>query len=362
MKLNLPGLIREKLPSGNERYRVRVEGRPGHRIRLHIGPDHRNFMDHYHAARAGIELPPEPENLIDRFVRGSLDWLVASYLDSLEAKVDAGLASDLTLKQRRPLLLDLCNRLDSSGHRFGQYRMEMPTFEIVKAHEAMASTPGTADNMLKAVRAMYKWSSERGITRVNPATGVSRFNVNRGGARPWTVEDLRQYRSVHLPGSTAHLCITLFMFTACRISDAYRLGRGNEFTRDGVLGLGWQPQKKGSSYVEIPVLPPLYKATRTATVQGNAYLLTEYGQPFKSAEGLRNKLKKWCLDADLPDLSSHGIRKGAGKLLAEEGCTQYEIMAVHGHAEAKTSETYTSGAERWKLARQAMKRLEGMEW
>ncbi|MCH2274181.1 MAG: hypothetical protein MK397_05615, partial [Thalassospira sp.] len=71
---------------------------------------------------------------------------------------------------------------------------------------------------------------------------------------------------------------------------------------------------------------------------------------------------KWCLDADLPDLSSHGIRKGAGKLLAEEGCTQYEIMAVHGHAEAKTSETYTSGAERWKLARQAMKRLEGMEW
>src|SRR5690606_24713414 len=121
----------------------------------------------------------------------------------------------------------------------------------------------------------------------------------------------------------AHLCITLFMFTACRISDAYRLGRGNEFTRDGALGLGWQPQKKGSSYVEIPVLPPLHKATRATTVQGNAYMLTEYGQPFKSAEGLRNRFKKWCLEADLPDLSSHGIRKAAGKLLAEEGCTQY---------------------------------------
>ncbi|MBR9779823.1 MAG: tyrosine-type recombinase/integrase [Rhodospirillales bacterium] len=362
MKLNLPGLLIEKLPSGNDRYRVRVEGRLGRRIRLHVGPDHKQFMEHYHAARAGIQLPPEPENPLDLYVRGSLDWLVGSYVENLEAMVEAGLASVLTLKQRRSLLKELCNRTNSDGRRFGQYRMDMPTFEIVKAHEALATTPGKADNMLKAVRAMYKWSCLRGITRVNPATGVSRFNINRGGARPWTVDDLRQYRAIHLPGTSAHLCITLFMFTACRISDAYRLGRGNEFTRDGVLGLGWQPQKKGSSYVEIPILPPLFKATRATTVQGNAYMLTEYGQPFKSAEGLRNRFKKWCLEADLPDLSSHGIRKAAGKLLAEEGCTQYEIMSVHGHAEAKTSETYTSGAERWRLARQAMKRLEGMEW
>ncbi|MDP1669812.1 hypothetical protein [Phaeovulum sp.] len=61
-------------------------------------------------------------------------------------------------------------------------------------------------------------------------------------------------------------------------------------------------------------------------------------------------------------LSSHGIRKAAGELLALQGASQYHIMAVHGHSSAKTSEVYTKGVERDRLAEQAMRMLEGMEW
>lgn len=362
LKLNLPGLICEKLPSGNERYRVRVEGSPKRRIRLHIQPDHKQFMEHYHAARAGIELSPEPDSPADRHVRESLDWLIAKYLDALQSKVDADLASPLTIMQRRGLLTELGNRINEDGNRCGNCHMLMPTSEIYKVHEALGNTPGKADNLLKSVKAMYRWAKRTGTAHINPAEGVERYNINRGGATPWSVEDLQKYRAVHKPGTNAHLCITLFMFTACRISDAFRLGREHEFTRDGMIGLGWQPKKKGSNFVAIPMLPPLVKATRAPTVQGLTYLLTEYGQPFKSEKGLANRFKKWCLEAGLPDRTSHGIRKAAGKLLTEHGCTQYQVMSIHGHAVAQTSEIYTKDADRWLLAKEAMNIMKHVDW
>lgn len=67
--------------------------------------------------------------------------------------------------------------------------------------------------------------------------------------------------------------------------------------------------------------------------------------------------KRWCGDAGLNHLSAHGVRKGLAELLAELGCSQYEIMAILGHSEAKTSEVYTRRVERWKLALGAMERV-----
>jgi hypothetical protein len=37
-------------------------------------------------------------------------------------------------------------------------------------------------------------------------------------------------------------------------------------------------------------------------------------------------------------------------------------MAIHSHTEAKTSEVYIKGVERWTLAAGAMRTLEDMEW
>ncbi|PKR57463.1 tyrosine-type recombinase/integrase [Thalassospira lohafexi] len=361
MKINYPGLWAETLPSGQTRYRVRVEGNKARKIRLHVTPDHPRFDEHYRAARAGIQLEPESEP-IDATVRGSLDWLVISFLNALERDVANGQASVLTLKQKRGLLMGLCDMRGDDGDRYGQYDMAIPQGRLILIRDQMRDTPAKANNMMKAVRVMFKWASERGMVAVNPGTGLTPLRERAIGAVPWTVEDLRKYREAHPPGTPAHLCLTLFMFTACRISDAVRLGRGNEFTRGGITGIGWQPQKKNARFVEIPMLPPLLNATRATTVQGQTYLLTEHGKPYRSPEGLRNRLHKWCESAGLENRSSHGIRKAAGALLAEEGCTVYEVMSIHGHASPKTSEIYTRGAERWKLAQSATARLAAMEW
>lgn len=63
-----------------------------------------------------------------------------------------------------------------------------------------------------------------------------------------------------------------------------------------------------------------------------------------------------CKDAGLDHLSAHGVRKGLAELLAELGCSQYEIMAILG--EAKTSEVQTRRVECWKLAKTAIERVE----
>lgn len=358
VKVDYPGLVAETLPSGNIRYRVRVEGNPRKRIPLHVPPGHRDFSDHYHAARSGIEIKPDTD-ADQKAIRGSLAWLTYRHLAYLEKRVEDGLTSPGTFKKRDIFLRML--RSTENGE-FGERDMLIPTKSIIELRDDMAATPAMADDMVSAIRVMYRWAIDRGIVVENPAISVGKIDRGKGGATPWTVGDLKQYREAHRKGTTAHLFLTLLMFTACRIGDSIRLGRSNEFKRDGVRGLGWQPEKKGSAYVEIPMLPPLYEATRAATVQGSTYLLNDYGKPFASASAMGHKLKKWTTEAGLTNRTAHGVRKAAGHLLAEQGCTQYQIMCIHGHTEAKTSEVYTKGVQRWKLATDAMATLNAIEW
>ncbi|WP_325168784.1 tyrosine-type recombinase/integrase [Paracoccus caeni] len=354
MKIAYPGLLREKLPSGAVRYRVRVEGDKARRIPLTVTPEHPQFVEIYHAARAGVRIEPEasPE---DRAIRGSIGWLAAKHLAAMERAVEARSLSPLTLKKRRGVMKVLTSK-------YADYALDIPQSKLVELRDDMIETPAWADSVIEGIRAMYRWAADRRLCAVNPAIGIARIDRGKGGAIPWTPDDLRKYREYHQPGTAAHLALTIFMFTACRISDAIRLGRQHETTIEGVRALQWQPVKRDSAKVAIPMLPPLYKATRASKVTGETYLLNYRGKPFSTPDSLGQMFRRWCRDAGLEDRSSHGIRKAAAHLLAQEGCSQYQIMTVHGHTQAKTSEVYTKGVERWRLARDAMTALEVMDW
>lgn len=360
MRVKFPGLLAEKLPSGAIRYRVRVEGDKAKRIPIPVGPEHPDFGHHYCAARVGETW--QPDQPAAKPQRRTIDWLVQRYIAQLEKWVAAGLYSPSTLKQRRSLLTRMSEIRDIDGDRYGVLDIETPIAAWVKARDEWADRPAEADNMIKAVKAMYRWAEEQEDVSFNPAQPVKAIHKSKGGATPWTAADLKKFRDRHPFGTTAHLWLTLLMFTACRIGDALWLGRGNEVQRDGITWLEWQPRKKGSAFVSIPLLPPLHKATRAQKVVGEAYILGEHGRPFKSVEGLRQRVARWCDEAGLEERSSHGVRKAVAELLAEAGCTQYQIMAVMAHTQAKTSEVYTKGVERRNLAREAVAALAGFEW
>lgn len=362
VSIDLPGLLREPLPSGNVRLRVRVAGEKKRRITLTVSFDSPHFLEAYHAARAGVIYTP-PISPIEKTVVHSCEWLWLTFLDYMRGQEAAGEIKAATLKQRQSLIARfLAHEVD--GAAIGEYDAAVPTEIIIEFLDTLITKPGARKNTLGALRAMYLWADDRKIVRPNPTAGISSSYRSAGGATPWSVGDLKQFRETHPQGSAAHLALTLFMFSACRVGDAIWIGRRNESQESNMRWLGWQPRKKNSTYVEIPILPPLLRAIDAQQVKhvSGTYLLNSHGKPFASSDSFRNKFKKWCIEAGLPDRSPHGIRKAAGHLLALEGATQHQIMAVHGHSQAATSEVYTRDVERRRLAADAVAKLSGMEW
>lgn len=364
VKIEFPGLIRDELPSGNVRWLCRVEGNKRKRITLSVDPDHPQFQNIYLAARAGIKAKPD-EN-IKIAAKGSLAILGAGYLEHLTQMVADGGASPLTLKQRIGLMPQFLAHKSTSGRSEGQdyadLPADMPAHELIKFRDTLMGTPGKANNMFKMLKAMYSWGVDRQHCKTNPAAAIKVTYKSAGGATAWTLADLEAYRTKHPQGTRAHLCLTLFMFTACRIGDAYLLGRNDEYEKGGIRWLGWQPSKKGSRPVDIPMAKPLRASIHAQPVVGDTYLLTTKGKPYGSAESLRNDFKDWCKQAGIGHLSSHGIRKAAGHLLALHGVTQYGIMSIHGHANASTSQIYTETVERQKLAQDAIGAMGAINW
>ncbi|TCT34677.1 site-specific recombinase XerD [Martelella mediterranea] len=348
MKVNYPGLVREELPSGNFRWRVRPEGRRNVKIRIHCGPDDDDFQRQYLIARAGDK--PQPIQKASDYAKArSIGWLVHLYFEFLEKRVEAGTTSIKTLKKKRNLLKRLTVDPDKV--------MLIPQEKLIAMQDDMSATPAQAHAFIEAVAVMYDWAIKRKYISQNPARGIDRTYKKGNGATPWKAADVKAFFATHPAGSKAHIAMSVLLWTGCRIEDLTMLGRSHECTIEGVEALRWTPKKKGSSEVVIPLLPPLKTATRESKVQGATYVLGRGGRPFASGDSMSAMFKRWCVTAGLPHLSAHGVRKGLAELLAELGCSQYEMMAILGHSEAKTSEVYTRRVQRWKLAVNAMERL-----
>ncbi|MBU2962725.1 tyrosine-type recombinase/integrase [Citreicella sp. C3M06] len=355
-----PGWYSEQLPSGNTRHIVRMKGQKGKRTTVPVGPEHPDFLEHYRAARVGEKWQGEPA--APEVPRESLDGLRLRYLAHLEKMVEGGNASPSTLKQRRSLLSRLCDHLDDDGDRYGDLHLNLPQHALIRVRNARAATPAEADNMMKAAKAMYTFAIETGAMENNPAQGIAKIHKSKGGTTPWTAADMRQFAKSHPPGSMAFLWLTLAMFTGARIGDLCHLGRHHEVTRNGAVWLEWQPGKKGSAPVSMPILPPLLRTIRAMPVVGPAYLLSERGKPFKNVETLRTRVRRWCDDAGLQNRSSHGVRKGMATMLAEAGANEQQIGAVLSHTQPSTTRIYTQTAQRSVLSQQALSGISNIVW
>src|SRR5262249_24751986 len=86
---------------------------------------------------------------------------------------------------------------------------------------------------------------------------------------------------------------------------------------------------------------------------------TEHGKPF-TVDGFSQWMRNAITCAGLPlECQPHGLRKAAGRRLAEAGCTPHEIMAVLGHKTLSEAERYTRDASQVQLAATALAKLSG---
>lgn len=359
MKHHFPGLKRDYTAAGSLRWRVRQAGKANKLTKIPVGPGEPGFHEHYAAARHGEKLetvkPARPK-------RGTLDELCDRFVAAMKVDVQAGSLSPLTLSGRQTGLEHACNVKDADGDRIGSLDADLPRQAFIHIWDSFGVKTGAAETCLKALRAAYKWGQDRGYPENSPVFGVKSKHRGKGGAKAWTADDVDKFLTTHGPGTKARLWFCVAYSTHSRISDAPTLGPANERFHAGVRHIEWQPQKKGSAFVSLPMDEMLELELQHHDV-GETYITTEHGRAFKSSGSLDNKVRKWIVQAGLvgedgkANRSQHGIRKGVAELMAQRGATEYEIMSAFGWTEPKTASVYTKKFKRREAANAAKSRM-----
>ncbi len=301
---------------GNVRCYARLPGK--RKVRIRALPGTAEFMEEYQAAISSMAAAAPRQ--ADEAKKGSFRYLCIRYYASTAYK-----ALDVSTRnwQRRAL--------DEIAQEHGAKPVAMMQARHVRGlRNAKAATPAAANQLVKALRALFTWANEAEETTVNPTIGVKKLKYRSEGHHTWTDEEIRQYYERHLLGTKPRLALDLLRYTTGRREDAPRLGR--QHIRDGRIRFRQaKNEHRNPIDIDIPLHPALAESIEAAKVKTNmTFLLTEYGKPF-TANGFGNKFKDWCRQADLPHCSAHGVRKATSTALAESGATPHEIMAITGH-------------------------------
>ena len=116
-------------------------------------------------------------------------------------------------------------------------------------------------------------------------------------------------------------------------------------------------QKTGAEY-QVPLHKNLIAVLEQARHDHVSILVTEWGKPF-TVDGFSGFMRDAIKAAGLPlECQPHGLRRTAGRRLAEAGCTTKQIMAILGHKSIVEAERYTREADQIRLATDAMSLLE----
>jgi len=110
--------------------------------------------------------------------------------------------------------------------------------------------------------------------------------------------------------------------------------------------------------LDIPILPVLQEVIDASPIGDLTFIINEYGRPFTAAS-FGNRMRKWCDAAGIPDCSSHGLRKAGATRAAENGASEYTLMAMFGWMTPKEAARYTRAVRQKRLAAAGMPLLIG---
>jgi len=283
--------------------------------------------------------------------RGSIADVVASYVDCFAARCELSAGTQAT---RRRIL-------QNYARDFGHKPIASVTTDELTQMFAPMQKHGAAENLLKAIRGLMKWCTERGLIKSDPSAGVKLKRSKGPGFPTWSEDEIAQFEFHHPVGSKPRLAFALALYTGQRRGDVIRMGR--QHLRDcddehlralGVRNILPLRQQKTGTPVKVPIHPELQMILDATPSEHLTFIVNAWGKPFTPG-AFSNWFREQCDAAKLPKtLSAHGLRKAACRRLAEAGCTTHEIMAISGHKSLAEVERYTREAERARLANRAM--------
>jgi integrase len=215
-----------------------------------------------------------------------------------------------------------------------------------------ADRPGAGLAILKMLRVLIRHGIDIGWLSHDPSLGIKRPKIRE--IRSWTDDEIQRFEQ-HWPiGTKERLAFALMLYTGQRRSDVHRMTWADVSERTIRV-----VQQKTGRKLTIPLHRELLTFLAGAEREYAMIINTDYGRPF-TVDGFSQWLRIAITAAGLPlDCQPHGLRKAAGRRLAEAGCSAHEIMAVLGHKTLSEAERYTREADQTRLATEAMMKLEG---
>jgi integrase len=310
--------------------RGRSTARAGKPIRLPDDVDSAEFWAAY-AAAANLPLPQPRPNAVG--------LLIDAYQQSPEWK-------DLADKTRE----EWTRYLDRVRQRWGHLEVRgIEPKHVLALRDTYASTPASANNLLRALSSMLSWSVPRGWRTDNPCDHVKKLKGGEGYA-PWSRREIAHFGK-HARSDLWHSA-ALALYTGQRQGDVVVMRRSS--IRDGEIEV---VQHKTGKRVWIPLHPDL-KAILAEMPKRSVFLLTNsVGTPW-TQDGFR---ASWQAEMDRRIFKPlrrrrrvfHGLRKSAVVFLLEAGCTDAQVAAITGQSR-QMIEHYARQVNQRKLARAAV--------
>lgn len=330
--LDLPHLQRFRDRHGRKRTYYR---RPGFKRVTLPEPGAPGFTAAYEAAAA--QGKPVEGVGAKRTVSGTIDALIVAYYltaDYQNLRASTKRAHRNMLERFRAAHGDKIVRLIQPKH-------------LEAIFQSMGETPAQASNLRKRLRSLFDLAARLGMRADNPVTATRAPRYESDGHAPWSEDDIAKFETRWPSGSRERLALALLLYTGQRRSDVVTMGR--QHIRDGRMHV---VQVKTGTKLDVPIHAALMAEIESAP-KDLTLLLTEYGKPF-SAAGFTNWFTERARKAGLEGRTPHGLRKAAGRRLAEGGCTAHQIMSVLGHKTLSEAQRYTRDVDQRRLADAAM--------
>lgn len=359
-EIDLPYIERNATRHGKMRYYFRFAGKRICRLPDALGSE--EFMTAYWAARRQVTREAEPANAPWSFsspvMPRSFRWLCLRYMEADEFR-----ALDTSTQSKRRSIIESmwAEPLDPTNKALHRVFADMPIAHLDQGNievlrDRKRDKPFAADERLKVLRRVFETKENGKPITVNIAKLVKSFRVKSSGHHTITDEEIGRYIQHHGTRSKAALAVTLLMYTGFRVSDLAQIGPRHR-RKDAFRILLFKNRNRTPTEIVVPLHPILEEVLSWHTVRGTTYVETEWGKPF-SIKGLGNRISDWFTDAGLPHCTAHSVRKGLATNQAENEATDRMLEAMFGWRDGKTSRVYTAQADRAKLARQAVNKIQ----
>lgn len=337
MRLKNLNIYRDR--HGKERLYFRKKGGKNTVLRGPIGSP--EFMEDYLAASTGAKVEKRKQIRTVGVSEGTMTWLIHQYYQSSDFKT----LRETSATPRRRIL----NRFIKEYGNASFEDMTPRDGRIIR--DKIAHTPGSANNLLKCLSAVFSFAVKYNYRQDNPIKGIEKLKPKKeGGHIPWSLEQVRQFEDYYPIGTQPRLALALLYYTGQRRGDIVRIGKQHE--KNGWL---YFRQEKTGTEMSIPIFPELRTILDQSPLGELTYLVNVNGRPFTPA-GFGNSFRNWVKESGIRGVSAHGLRKACAQLLAEDGFSEKEIASIGGWKTLGEVERYTKGASNKLLARNVLER------